>query len=328
MGSIIWGIIGICKKLKEKKVVSCTIAIICSVFLFVVGCSTTSIISSEINYKEISANEYFNSKESDLFLTEKGYKVLDVFIYSVDTEIENGKSETVLKIGQNINYWDTAVYVTDFSKQKNQTDPGWVDRIDTVKNDKSFNGHYIIYLYSESDTKPLVYDIEGIPSKEQSEAVKEAAEKERKAKVDAANAERLAAEELVNKAKEERKARLEEVVKNLTNGYVYHGAEDKAKNSKLFVNGALEEGHAYYISGFVVKYGGSMAKIEYGDGFFFSSQSSAVYVDYVSQKVKAEVIEAGVQNLFGETIEIPLTVVVAGGKGITHTPVVLGIIEE
>lgn len=71
-----------------------------------------------------------------------------------------------------------------------------------------------------------------------------------------------------------------------------------------------------------------MAKIEYGDGFFFSSQSSAVYVDYISQKVKGEVVEAGVQSLFGQTIEIPLKVVVAGGKGITKTPVVLGLIED
>jgi len=71
-----------------------------------------------------------------------------------------------------------------------------------------------------------------------------------------------------------------------------------------------------------------MAKIEYGDGFFFSSQSNAVYVDYISQKVKGEVVEAGITDLFGKTIEIPITVVVAGGKGISKIPVVLGIIEE
>ena len=71
-----------------------------------------------------------------------------------------------------------------------------------------------------------------------------------------------------------------------------------------------------------------MAKIEYGDGFFFSSQSSAVYVDYISQKVKGEVVEAGVTNFFGQTVETPITVVVAGGKGITKIPVVLGVIEH
>ena len=71
-----------------------------------------------------------------------------------------------------------------------------------------------------------------------------------------------------------------------------------------------------------------MAKIEYGDGFFFSSQSNAVYVDYISQKVKGEVVEAGITDLFGKTIEIPITVVVAGGKGYSKTPVILGIIKE
>ena len=71
-----------------------------------------------------------------------------------------------------------------------------------------------------------------------------------------------------------------------------------------------------------------MAKIEYGDGFFFSSQSNAVYVDYVNQKVKGEVVEAGVTNLFGQTIETPITVIVAGGKSVKKIPVVLGIIEE
>ena len=114
----------------------------------------------------------------------------------------------------------------------------------------------------------------------------------------------------------------------MAQGYTYHGVEEVDKNCKLFTNGALESGHAYYISGFVVKYGGSMAKIEYGDGFFFSSQSSAVIVDYISQKVKGEVVEAGITDFFGQTIETPLTVVVAGGKGYSKIPVVLGIVKE
>ena len=96
----------------------------------------------------------------------------------------------------------------------------------------------------------------------------------------------------------------------------------------MFVNDALESGHAYYIPGFVVKYGGSMAKIEYGDIFFLSYQSNAVYVDYISKKIKSEVVEAGIINFMGETVETPLTVVVAGGIGYSDTPVVLGIVES
>ena len=41
-----------------------------------------------------------------------------------------------------------------------------------------------------------------------------------------------------------------------------------------------------------------------------------------------EVVEAGVTNFFGQTVETPITVVVAGGKGITKIPVVLGVIEH
>ena len=145
---------------------------------------------------------------------------------------------------------------------------------------------------------------------------------------EAAEAERIANEEAEKKAQAEKYAKLNATGKSIANGYIYHGAEEVEKNCKLFANGALESGHAYYISGFIVKYGGSMAKIEYGDGFFFSSQSNAVYVDYVNQKVKGEVVEAGVTNLFGQTIETPITVIVAGGKGVTKIPVVLGIIEE
>ena len=36
------------------------------------------------------------------------------------------------------------------------------------------------------------------------------------------------------------------------------------------------------------------------DSELYSSQSNAVYVDYVNQKVKGEVVEAGVTNLFGQ----------------------------
>ena len=141
-----------------------------------------------------------------------------------------------------------------------------------------------------------------------------------------AEKERLAAEERA-KEKAKRNAELDAKAKALAKGYVFHGIDENERNRKLFTGGALETGHAYYISGFVVKYGGTMAAIEYGDGFFFSSRSSAVYVDYIDQKVKGEVIEAGIITLFGATVESPLAVVVAGGKTPLHTPIVIGLVE-
>ena len=146
----------------------------------------------------------------------------------------------------------------------------------------------------------------------------EEAEKERLAAI--------AAEEEARK-KAQKKAELDAKAKAIARGYVYHGIDENERNRKFFSGGALEAGHAYYISGFVVKYGGTMAAIEYGDGLFFSSRSSAVYVDYIDQKVKGEILDAGIKTLLGTTIEFPLAVVVVGGKTSLHTPVVIGLVE-
>ena len=297
--------------------------------IVLIGCATTSNVApSEIEYKEITGNLYFNSRDADLYSSTKGYKISDVFILGADTKNDNGNTEVILKLASEKNAWGDKVryvYATDFFKNIAIADPTWGDRVDAVANNEKYNGHYIVYAYGKTEgdflvgytTKVTAFNIEGVPSQEQIEADKAAEE-----------AEQLAKEEADKKVKAEKYAKLNAAGNALANGYTYHGVEEVEKNCKLFANGALESGHAYYISGFVVKYGGSMAKIEYGDGFFFSSQSNAVYVDYISQKVKGEVVEAGITDLFGKTIEIPITVVVAGGKGISKIPVVLGIIEE
>lgn len=297
--------------------------------IVLIGCATTSNVApSEIEYKEIAGNLYFNSRDADLYSSTKGYKISDVFILGADTKNDNGNTEVILKLASEKNAWGDKVryvYATDFFKNIAVADPTWGDRVDAVANNQKYNGHYTVYVYGKTEgdflvgytTKVTAFNIEGVPSQEQIEADKAAEE-----------AEQLAKKEADKKAKAEKYAKLNAAGNALANGYTYHGVEEVEKNCKLFANGALESGHAYYISGFVVKYGGSMAKIEYGDGFFFSSQSNAVYVDYISQKVKGEVVEAGITDLFGKTIEIPITVVVAGGKGYSKTPVILGIIKE
>lgn len=297
--------------------------------IVLIGCATTSNVApSEIEYKEIAGNLYFNSRDADLYSSTKGYKISDVFILGADTKNDNGNTEVILKLASEKNAWGDKVryvYATDFFKNIAVADPTWGDRVDAVANNQKYNGHYTVYVYGKTEgdflvgytTKVTAFNIEGVPSQEQIEADKAAEE-----------AEQLAKEEADKKAKAEKYAKLNAAGNALANGYTYHGVEEVEKNCKLFANGALESGHAYYNSGFVVKYGGSMAKIEYGDGFFFSSQSNAVYVDYINQKVKGEVVEAGITDLFGKTIEIPIRVVVAGGKGYSKTPVILGIIKE
>lgn len=297
--------------------------------IVLIGCATTSNVApSEIEYKEIAGNLYFNSQDADLYSSTKGYKISDVFILGADTRNENGTKETLLALATDKNaYGDKVryVYATDFIKNIKETDSTWIDRFDSVRNEEKYNGHYTVYAYGRNEgnflygytTKVTIYNIEGVPSQEQIEADKAAEEAERIAK----EAERIAKEEAEKKAKAEKYAKLNAAGKSISNGYIYHGVEEVEKNCKLFANGALESGHAYYISGFVVKPGGSMAKIV---GFLLPSQSNAVYVDYISQKVKGEVVEAGI-DLFGVK---PITVVVAGGKGYSKTPVILGIIKE
>lgn len=307
------------------------IAII-SIVLF--GCVTPSnIFVAPSEYKEISCKKYFGLSDSELYSLYEGYKITDAFIRGVDTRNENGTTEALLNLALDTSAWGGPVryvYATDFIKNKADTDPTWVDRVYAVEDNKKYNGHYIVYAYERLEgnffdgytTKVIIYDIEGVPTQEQIDSDKASAA------AAAAAAERIAKEEAEKKAKAEKYAKLNSAGKSLANGYTYHGVEEVEKNCKLFANGALESGHAYYISGFVVKYGGSMATIEYLDGLFFSSQSNAVCVDYVNQKVKGEVVEACVKNLYGKTIETPVTVIVAGGKDVTEIPVVLGIIEE
>lgn len=331
-----------------KKISVILIIAIIGISLF--GCVTTSNsagLSSEIEYKEISANEWFDAfrrDPKDLFSSQKGYKITDVFIYEIETGIEE-KDEEFLEfsneIERRLNDWASNTcyaYATDFVKNIKETDSTWIDRLNTVRNDKKYNGHYTIYVTGKHarnvsftgnlvfgyKTKVTVHKVEGVPSQEQIDSDK-AAEAEREAREEV---ERKAREEAEEKARVEKYTKMNAAGKSLSKGYTYHGADEVEKNCKLFANGALESGHAYYIAGFVVKFGGSMAAIEYGDGIYYSSQTNAVYVDYISQKVKGEVVEAGVKNYFGQRIEKPITVVVAGGKGITRMPVVLGIVKE
>ncbi|MCR5698699.1 MAG: hypothetical protein K6G52_03540 [Treponemataceae bacterium] len=124
--------------------------------------------------------------------------------------------------------------------------------------------------------------------------------------------------------KEEKQARNEATIKEITKDFIYHGKEEEDRNCKLLENGALEEGHAYYIPFLQLQsgYGGSIAKIVY-----LFSESKPIYINYISEKVKVEVIEAGIADVFGQPVEIPITVVVTRGKGITNTPVILGVLE-
>lgn len=281
---------------------------------------------STIVYKQMSCTEYWRMIMPHTSVTIPkyfsgpcGYKITDVYLNEITSmKTSNGSDQFVLHFngsGDSTDSYASSADITDYLNETLEVDSLWVDRLYAIKENKKYNGHYTVWVYGKKEGKNIkvtVYNIEGMPSQSQLDAEKAAEETERIAK---------------EEEKAEKQRRINEKISTLTKGYVYHGAEQKDKNIKLFLNGGLESGHAYYISGFVIKYDACLAQIEYGDGFLISSRSSPVLVDYISQQVKAEIIDAGVQSFYGQQIEIPLSVVIAGGKAPMYTPVVLGLIE-
>lgn len=295
-------------------------ALLLAVILAACESTQVAVNPNEIEYKEISAEDFFRLEDSKLYSSSHGYKVTDVFVSSPC--LKDNPASMVIQASRSGK--EIKVDFTDFARNIEKNDPMWINRVTSTWNNGKYNGHYTVWLYGKEDGdwlngytyKIIAYDIEGVPTQEQLDADKAAEE-----------AARIAKEEAEQKAKAEKQKVRNDKAKAIAKGYVYHGIDENERSRKLFTGGALEVGHAYYISGFVVKYGGTMAAIEYGDGFFFSSRSSAVYVDYINQKVKGDVIEAGIRTLFGETLESPLTVVVVGGKAPLHMPVVIGLVK-
>lgn len=302
-------------------------ACICSIFI---GCASTGNIPSapsEINYKEITGKEYCdkagswssysaNEKLTSLFLASKGYKLKDVYIAGATKVTENGKDELLFEL-RGDSYSDTVrIYATDFVINKKETDPTFAERIDAVNNNKKYNGKYTFYIYGNLEgnaffgytTKAILYDIEGIPTQEQIDA-----------DIAAEQAEKLAKEQAEKAEKAEKVAKLDAIGKKIAQNYVYHGVNEDAKNSELFDSGALEEGHAYYISTYMVYAGGEMGGVITS----LFGNPNYQYVKYINQKVKGEVVNAG-KTIFGN---LPISVIVAGGKAPMYIPVILGIVE-
>jgi len=130
--------------------------------------------------------------------------------------------------------------------------------------------------------------------------------------------EKAAKEDEKRAAEVAQKAVIDEKAKILASGYVYHGVDEDGKNSQLFNGGALETGHAYYISNFLIGSGGATGGI-----LSIFSEPTYHIVDYLNQKVKGEVAVASktISGAFG------LSVVIAGGEKPLYIPVILGVVE-
>jgi hypothetical protein len=120
-------------------------------------------------------------------------------------------------------------------------------------------------------------------------------------------------------AKAEQEKILDEKAETISTGYTYHGITENTQNGKLFNSGALEDGHAYYVSSFMIGEGGLTG------GVITSLLVDPTYhvVEYVNQKIKGDVVSAS-QTTFGT---LPVKVVIAGGKPPLYIPIILGLIE-
>lgn len=298
------------------------ISICLSSLLFVVsliGCASTPknpINPNEIIYQEISGKDYFSSSKSELYKTAAGYKISDIYIAGLVAEAQDGNKEMFM-IFQTDEYSISKklyTYATDYVKRMyKEQGVGWAERIDAVKNNEKYNGHYTIYVYRELvgnyitgyTDKFVLYDIEGIPSQEQ---------------LDADETERLAIIKAEKEKQEAEKKAKDEKGKLLAEGYIYHSIDETDKNERLFASGALESGHAYYISNFAPN---RYSPSNMGSIMTLFTTSPVVYVKYATQKAKAEVMEA---SLLGGQY-FPVSVVIAAGSGTSQTPVILGLVK-
>lgn len=119
--------------------------------------------------------------------------------------------------------------------------------------------------------------------------------------------------------KAKKDAEIDAKAKEIAKGYVYHGTSEGTQNAKLFSAGALEEGHAYYIPMYMA---GSRGTTGAAVASIFENPKYHI-VEYANQKVRGEVVTAG-QTIVGN---LPISVIVAGGKAPLYTPIVIGLIE-
>lgn len=200
-------------------------------------------------------------------------------------------------------YDDTHYYSYSVPNQFEKYSEKTINRIEKNKKYRVYIG---LYQHSYHKTWTAFIDkIEGLLTEEEAIVYQQ----NQKAEREAADA----------KAKAERDAAKDAIASSIAKGYIYHGVAEDSQSGKLFNSGALEPGHAYYISGFMVGGGGLTG------GVITSLFVDPTYhvIEYVSQTVKGEVVGAS-QTAFGT---LPVAIVVVGGKAPLHIPLVIGLVK-
>ena len=146
--------------------------------LFLFGCASTEVVPADIQYKEIKGDDYLDSYMDKLIEQSKAYKIVDVYISKIDDIkqlTENPKSDFYMEIAESpTGFRGRRVLANDYARKMNEADPTWAERLESVKNDKRYNGHYTVYLYFKevgnfmlgTEIIGVIYDIDGIPTLE------------------------------------------------------------------------------------------------------------------------------------------------------------------
>ena len=132
---------------------------------------------SEIDFKEITFDEYNNKDKESLYSTEKGYKIKGVFLDSYWEKKVNYWDEynLVIEFGNSEDKNGWINFIADYYyEEKQSVDKTWFERFRYGINSKKYNGKFNIYLYKAKVKTGLInyrkeiriYNIEGIPSQE------------------------------------------------------------------------------------------------------------------------------------------------------------------
>lgn len=267
-------------------------------FLMFFGCA--SIQPSDIEYKEISAADFYSQDRDMLFSVSKGYKITGVQITSVVDHMdwEMGDAEYHIRLGadERINWFDG----TDYIKQ-NLALRTVIKKMSQLNANSKYRNSLVAYVYLRPESRDIsnypeqqkLFDIAGLPTLDEIEA------EEREFNI------------LEQQKRNEEKSKIDEQGRTIAGSLIYHGIEESLENYQLFKNNALETGHAYYISNFKIRNGGGFAGAAFDNSVF-------VPVTYINQKVKGEVVLD--DNMWGSSV-----IVTVGQLGV---PVVLGLIRE
>lgn len=241
--------------------------------------------------KEISAEEFF-TKENGNLENEARVGTRHLVINSVLVKHEKDFWNNDYRWGNSEEYFDfdRTLYndesIDSFIKKNNLED--------RIEEGRTYDVYISILEYEPDRYKFTVEKIEGLRSKEEVEAAKKAVE------------EKKVAEEAANRK------RLDSIGRQIAKGYVYHGIDEKLDNAHLVSSNALQPGHAYYISDF-------MLLTDKGNNYASISLFWTSYMDFKNQKIKGDLVLKASKAKFAD--------VIIAGRNDWGNPIVIGIVE-